>query len=321
MLEPKSTFGTVMMLFFFVAANAGAGSFYKPRSLAYILQAELLAPTRQATLSRLAQSGRDLIVIDPFYSRGVNGRWQPAEIDQLHQGRPGRKVIAYLSIGEAESYRSYWQARWRAPPRDGSGSGTPEFLLPENPDWPGNYKVKFWEHHWQAIILAEVVRIIQQGFDGLYLDIVDAFEYFEFDPAQKKWHDDRDNPATGRSFRADMVAWVETIALFARNLTGDRFLIIPQNGTQLLAYKNYRDTIQAIGVEDLFTLDNNRQSEDHIRYVLGFLRKLTDDGKPVFVIEYADRKRFQTYARQQTAAHRFTLLLTDRSLATLGHSN
>ena len=61
--------------------------------------------------------------------------------------------------------------------------GKPYFLAEENPDWEGNYKVKYWNTDWQNIIYgnnnAYVKKIIDAGFDGVYLDIIDAFEYFE----------------------------------------------------------------------------------------------------------------------------------------------
>ena len=46
-------------------------------------------------------------------------------------------MLSYLSIGEVEDYRFYWQ--------DGWGVGNPSFVGEENPNWAGNYKVKYWE--------------------------------------------------------------------------------------------------------------------------------------------------------------------------------
>jgi len=59
------------------------------------------------------------------------------------------------------------------------------WLLDENPDWPGNYKVKYWDIEWKSIIFgasdAFLNRILDSGFDGVYLDIIDAYEYFEYE--------------------------------------------------------------------------------------------------------------------------------------------
>jgi len=86
-----------------------------------------------------------------------------------------RMVIAYMSIGEAEDYRYYWQPEWDSNP--------PSWLKGENPHWEGNYKVEYWDPLWQQIIFGTdssyLDKILDAGFDGVYLDIIDAFEYFE----------------------------------------------------------------------------------------------------------------------------------------------
>ena len=84
-------------------------------------------------------------------------------------------MIAYLSIGEAEDYRYYWQPEWKENP--------PAWLLDENPNWPGNHKVYYWDPEWQAIIYGNhssyLAKILAAGFDGVYLDLIDAYETFE----------------------------------------------------------------------------------------------------------------------------------------------
>ncbi|MCI0471716.1 MAG: endo alpha-1,4 polygalactosaminidase, partial [Candidatus Aminicenantes bacterium] len=82
-----------------------------------------------------------------------------------------RLVLAYLSIGEAENYRWYWQAGWKP--------GNPSWLGAENPDWKGNYAVSYWASEWQAIVFQYVDAIIAAGFDGVYLDKIDEYEYWE----------------------------------------------------------------------------------------------------------------------------------------------
>ena len=84
-----------------------------------------------------------------------------------------RLVIAYMSIGEAEDYRYYWEPAWSVNP--------PSWLETEN--WEGNYKVRYWDSDWQKIIFGNedsyLKKVLDAGFDGVYLDIIDAFEYFE----------------------------------------------------------------------------------------------------------------------------------------------
>ena len=55
-----------------------------------------------------------------------------------------RKIICYMSIGEAESYRWYWKPYWSVTP--------PSFLVGEDPDWLDNYTVRYWDPNWQGVI-------------------------------------------------------------------------------------------------------------------------------------------------------------------------
>ncbi|MCP4231664.1 MAG: hypothetical protein GY771_16155, partial [bacterium] len=112
----------------------------------------------------------DLVIIDAYYDDTI---LTPAQINSLQEKPDGkrRKVLSYLSIGEAEDYRWYWTSDW--------SSGNPDWLGPENPNWPGNYKVRYWDPEWQAIIFEYEDKILDAGFDGVYLDIIDGYEYWE----------------------------------------------------------------------------------------------------------------------------------------------
>ena len=83
--------------------------------------------------------------------------------------------MAYMSIGEAENYRYYWQAGWDSAP--------PSWLDSQNPTFQDNFLVRYWQPEWQEIIChgenSYLQRIIEAGFDGVYLDVVDAFEQYE----------------------------------------------------------------------------------------------------------------------------------------------
>src|SRR5690606_19523023 len=87
----------------------------------------------------IAASAYDMVVID--YSRnGTQARaYSEAEIARMKRKPEGgrRIVLAYMSIGEAESYRFYW--------KDGWGPGTPDWLGRENRQWPDNYAVRYWD--------------------------------------------------------------------------------------------------------------------------------------------------------------------------------
>jgi len=139
----------------------------------YLLNYQNFA-TKNELLQVLAQTNYDVLIIDMFF----NGQaFTSQDISALKTKANGgiRKVIAYISIGEAENYRYYWNSHWVNDP--------PIWLDEENPDWQGNFKVRYWEPGWQKIIYGTqnsyIKKILDDGFDGAYLDIIDAFEFFE----------------------------------------------------------------------------------------------------------------------------------------------
>jgi len=78
-------------------------------------------------------------------------------------------LIAYISVGEAEDYRFYWDSIKEKP-----------WIIGENPNWQGNYYVDIRNQEWQSLIIEEVIpRIIQEGFKGLMLDTLDTAEMLE----------------------------------------------------------------------------------------------------------------------------------------------
>ena len=62
-------------------------------------------------------------------------------------------------------------------------TGDPDFIEKENPDWRGNFKVRYWDPERQKVIFGETDSytdmLLSSGFDGAYLAIIEAFEYFE----------------------------------------------------------------------------------------------------------------------------------------------
>ncbi|MBL3655471.1 endo alpha-1,4 polygalactosaminidase [Fulvivirga sediminis] len=143
------------------------------KNFLYIINSENFN-TKNDFIKAVAATNYDAIIMDLYHNEST---FSAAEIQQLKKKQNGgqRLVISYMSIGEAEDYRYYWQTEWKV--------GSPDWIENENPDWEGNYKVKYWQPEWQSVIYGNdnsyLKKIIDTGFDGVYLDIIDAFEYFE----------------------------------------------------------------------------------------------------------------------------------------------
>jgi cysteinyl-tRNA synthetase len=130
--------------------------------------------SKQDLINSVTSTNYDLLIMDLFFDEEA---FTNAEVESLRNKANGGKrlVVCYMSIGEAEDYRYYWKRSWK--------KGDPEWLYKENPDWEGNYKVKYWMDEWKKIIFGNensyLDKILDAEFDGVYLDIIDAFEYFE----------------------------------------------------------------------------------------------------------------------------------------------
>jgi cysteinyl-tRNA synthetase, unknown class len=309
--KSRSALVIVLAGILFSARIACAGS--SPASFAYMLQAEAFAPDRTATVNRLAACGRDWLILDAAF--GDNRPWTRTELDTIRRGRPGRKIISYLSIGEAEEYRLYWRKEWAS--KGKPATAAPEWLGTENPQWKGNYRVKYWRAEWQKLILAALDNAMASGFDGVYLDIVDAFETFE--RKGDDYRDDRVNPETGQTYRRDMVDWVKIIAARAR-AKNPNALIIPQNGSQLLQHADFLEIISAIGIEDLFTEGDKFQPKSHTAQVIDNIKLMPAAQKPVLVIEYPTAAKLQEKSKKLAHQNGLIWLVTDRQLKTLGGS-
>jgi cysteinyl-tRNA synthetase, unknown class len=244
----------------------------------------------------------DLVVIDYGFDRR-NATAFPREVVDLMRTRPDgskRLIFAYFSIGEAENYRYYWQESWL--------KTRPEWLEPENPDWPGNYLVQYWHPEWQAILYgspnAYLDRILGAGFDGVYLDGTDKFE---------QWMRRRPGAA------ADMVELISGIASYARAHRKD-FLIIPQNGDGLLGNSKFLETIDAFGREDLLYSETAAEVRNPQRGIIESIRRmrpLINAGKPILVIEYTRSPELASSVLREIKELGFVGYVASRDLKTL----
>ena len=133
---------------------------------------------RDVDIDAVRNCRADVAVID-YSADGSHGKaFTRAQVDSMRLKPDGRrmKLIAYMSIGEAEEYRDlYFRRAWL------NTGQRPAWLGPLNPKWPGNFNVRYWQPDWQKKIFGTpdsyLDILIANGFDGAYLDIVDGFEF------------------------------------------------------------------------------------------------------------------------------------------------
>ncbi|MBB4301748.1 cysteinyl-tRNA synthetase [Rhodobium orientis] len=258
----------------------------------------------------LAKAPHDLIIMD-FSRNGLDGgQYSTAQIDRIQDGPGGPAVAAaYISIGEASGFRSYWDDSWTrvggSKPKASYplSSSAPDWLGPVNPDWPESRKVRYWDDDWQDILFNDAKtgwldKIVAQGFDAAYLDIVDAYYYWaEEAPA---WAKRAGDPNSGEIAAKRMVQLIVDLVEHARQTNPD-FFVIQQNGEFLIndlgpGYKalkaKYYDAVGAIAVEDTYFTgerdENNGYDPDREKIEVlksDYLKK----GLPVFAVDYVNQ--------------------------------
>lgn len=123
-------------------------------------------------ISAINQTNFDVVLIDLFFD---DQAFTSQEINQMKVKANGgkRMVVSYINIGAAENYRYYWKERWKL--------HCPLWLKKTYDGYKDEIWVKFWKKDWQEIIYGNdnsyMKKIIDAGFDGAYLDNVEAY-YF-----------------------------------------------------------------------------------------------------------------------------------------------
>lgn len=270
----------------------------------WMYQLQALEDTNSIAL--LAKSDYPLLVLEPGDDL-KNAPYNTREmIQKLRYTPDGRKrlLIAYINIGEAEDYRSYWSSAWRAPTATAPGSSG--FLITTDPDgWKGNYPVAFWDTTWRSIWTGENGRIDQitrLGFDGVYLDWVEAYANQEVRIAAQQ---------QGVVAEKEMMDLIGQIRSKGKN-SNPGFLVIAQNAPYLIDHNEnrYSQLIDAIAVEDTWyygvagadwnspqagDLPNKYTGESSTASRLTQYKKYLNRNIPVFSIDYCvdpDNARF-----------------------------
>lgn len=256
-------------------------------------------------IDNAAHSPFDALVIDTTLDGSDDTALTATDLARLKRKSDGtrRHVFAYLSIGEAESYRSYWDKQWKR--------SKPPWLLGENPDWKENYAVCFWDPGWQGIMCgspeARLDRVIAAGFDGVYLDKCDVF-----DDLKRRY---KAEAASRSDIQGDMVAFIASMSSYAK-ARNPSFKVIMQNAEDLLERDDLRAVLDGIAKEELvYGADtpgklNKADDFESSRDMLNLMRA---DGKLVLVVEYLDDRTKIEHAAQTVDPLGFVLYIAPKN--------
>lgn len=123
-------------------------------------------------LNALMETNFDILLIDLFF-QGEALSYDDVQQLKIKANGALRKVLAYQNIGAAETYRYYWQSNWEL--------GNPSWIKKEYEGYSDEFYVEFWNPEWKKRMYgnydAYLDKIINAGFDGVYLDNIEAY-YF-----------------------------------------------------------------------------------------------------------------------------------------------
>jgi cysteinyl-tRNA synthetase len=219
-------------------------------------------------LDAVGATSFDLVIMDYSAEGDDETAYSSDQIEALKVSRGGRKIVlCYLSIGEAEDYRFYWHSGWL--------KNAPDWLDGENPDWKGNYRVRYWYEDWQVIIEAYLDRVLAAHFNGVYLDLIDAYETYL--------------PLNSVQATLEMVRFVKRIQEYGLARDPD-FLIFVQNGADLATvHPEYLNAVDGIGQEDIYygyNADGQKTPATITEQLETYLNLFSAAGKIVMTVDY-----------------------------------
>lgn len=279
-------------------------------------------------INNLYNTDYDMLVVEP----GFNFKEDAYDTDYLvsklkfKTNDDRRILLAYIDIGEAEDYRTYWLDSWKAPTENNHGN--PDFLITIDPDgWSGNYPVAYWDEDWKKIWLEEngiIKKLVNYGFDGVYLDWVEAYD----DDAVREYAENNNiNP------KKAMLEFIKEIREIAKKINPD-FLIVVQNAPYLLDYNPelYKSIVDATAFEDTWfygegdadwdspqagDLQGGERQEDEYSTEnrIKQMKKYLSYSIPVFTVDYCISETNAAFVYKTSRENGFIPLVTRVSLS------
>ncbi len=183
----------------------------------------------------------------------------------------GKTVLSYINVGYAEDWRWYWPTV--------SGSGVVHGLS----EYKGEYLVEYWSVLWREVILNYTVAVMGEGYDGVYLDNIDAsYMLWEESPA---WLDGRD----------PIEEMGELVASVKETVSGYGGLVFVNIGVahSLLFDGEFLSSIDGVLKEEVFFVltgecETAPVLEEEYSQALEALSHAARAGRTVIVVEYVE---------------------------------
>ncbi|MDD4734741.1 MAG: endo alpha-1,4 polygalactosaminidase [Kiritimatiellae bacterium] len=223
-------------------------------------------PRRQARAAKawLCYYGndRDVLTANPLIELLVLDADELGPLTKEEKNK--RLCLAYLSVGEAEDFRMYWQ-----------GIRNKSWVLGSNPDWAGDHLVDVRSKEWRRLVTDEVApRLMAAGYDGFMLDTLDTAEtLLQSDPV---------------SFAGVKEAMAELV-LTLRNRWPDAVILVNRGFDILPLITPQIDGVLVEGVRSTMDFKHGQSrmlTTDECIWIEKKLEAVQHAGLPVFALDY-----------------------------------
>lgn len=210
-----------------------------------------------ATLPSLRDAPHDMLIISPgkFSITDVPNSevlWTPSEVAEVKSN--GKLAYGYLNVSKINTFNLHWDEVWL------DSSGTPHqdspWLQAKDSAFENTWLVNFWEPQWQDILENRLSRLIEQGFDGVFLD--DVLEYFSrrgsvTDDIYQAAREMRDLIVNLHSFAEQKISEINQVTGSDRDPNAFRFIA---NGAPYLISDANNGTSEGYSSQDLAYFDS-----------------------------------------------------------------
>lgn len=251
---------------------------------------------RDVKLDVVIASPFEMVVIDRFVGKQQLTKQDVDRVKVQPNGKP-RKVLAYLSVGQAESYRGYWNSQWNAK--------RPLWIGDEDHTWKGVYDIDDISNpEWWKIVSAMLNQVLEDGYDGVVLAGVHSYK--------------QENTLTARKKMIDFVIRISQYL----NKNNKQFAVLVQDNEELTTDNGYTAAIDGIIKQDLVhTWKSNgitgpKTPVTEFNKSVELLSAFRNKGKNVFVVEYVAGQQWAA-AKKLIDSNRFIGYSAPRQLNVL----
>lgn len=198
----------------------------------------------------------DIVSVDYSYDGSADKVLNQKDVEKMKEG--AKIVLAYINVGYAEDWRFYW---------DDIKNAT--FVGNADSRWKDEYKIlDFSNLTWEKVIHEYVNKIKSQGFDGVYLDGVDAYESFP----------------DAALHALEMIDLIKKI----REWIGDGKISI-LNGYNLVDYDpSIANVVNFVSVESLFYKKTAKRKSSYYGPIIKKLGDFMLSGAKILSLDYVD---------------------------------